>query len=152
MGVVRSFRLLFGGTAMQPFSLFGWMTGLEASAVLTVRLYSSRTDPMVPDPQVSDFSESDFAGYLRAPWPSYTLTTLLPDGTAYLGFPTLYWLWGLRGLGQDARGAFYVALREDLTEVVVGYGDFDAPQQMAQAGDTIIASVGVTAQGYLVQV
>jgi hypothetical protein len=129
---------------MQPFSLYLWMSGGEDSAILTVRLYSSRVSPLI-NPQVGDFTEAEFPGYQRLPFPASLSTQFLTDETGFVGFPGLYWvLQGPAGVPQDVQGVFYAAVRSDMSEVVLGYQDFPKPRPMRMPGDDILAMLSVS--------
>lgn len=131
---------------MMPFSVYVWMTGGEPTAVLTVRLYSSRRNPLPLPPAVTDFTECTFAGYARITYPPAAQTVFLASATGILQFPALRWAWGPRGTQEVAQGALYVAQRQDGSEVVLGSDDFPTPQAMRQNGDAITCTFSVTAQ------
>ena len=136
---------------MQPFSLYTWMQGGEPGALLTVRLYSSRRSPLV-NPQIGDFLECSFPGYYRYPFPLSTDTKFLADSTGFLGFPGLYWcVTRSEGQPQHAAGVVYAALREDGSEVVIGYEDFPAPVPMEKPGDDVLAMLSITCKPVVIE-
>ena len=122
---------------MPPFSLFAWLTGGEPSAYLTLRTYSARTGLSTP-PVVGDFTESAYAGYNRIPYPmpisaqpgqvgSMTLTLTPPTWVVAQGAHE----------GELVMGTYTVALREDLSEVVVCWEDLLSPYPMEKPGDQL---------------
>lgn len=133
---------------MQAFSLYLWMQGGEPEAVLTVRLFKSRVSPL-QNPQVGDFDEADFSGYQRAPFPPAEATQFLADNTGLVGFPSLYWrVLPNPATWNDVQGCYYVAFREDGSQVVLGYEDFPIPIAMRAVTDDLLAMLSITCKPY----
>jgi hypothetical protein len=137
---------------MQPFSLYSWMQGGEPTAALTVRLYSARTTPLPTQPTVGDFTECDYGGYHRIAFPPSSQTQWLPNGIGQISLPSLLWTWGGTDGGESVAGEYHVAVREDGSQVVLGYEDFPSPLPMTQGGDYIAATLVVTAQSLVITV
>jgi hypothetical protein len=133
---------------MRPFSFLNWLQGGEPTAVLTVRLYSARVDP-ITNPVIADFTEATFPGYQRFPFPPASSATQLSSTAAALVVANTVFSVGPSPLpGESIAGSFCVALRADGSQVVFAWQDLATPTPMQKLGDQIGLTVNVTCEAF----